>query len=155
MLSIRIDVPHFQDQLKKFKRTDSSESSNSSLASFGGISAILGRHNNAAKKKLASQTPHPHPHHPPVFRTDSNTVSISRGYVVHEDNGLARSPEQSRPERSAAAGASVVTVSGPNTTTSSTELGATVTVSTNASRSDNEVAIIVGGRRDSTTTAVR
>lgn len=47
-----LSVPPMHDQFKKFRRTDSSESSNSSLASFGGLSAILSRNNS---KKRARQ----------------------------------------------------------------------------------------------------
>ena len=53
-----LSVPPFQDHFgKKFKRTDSSESSNSSLASFG---QIFGRKNSHKKVAAAHKQPHPH-----------------------------------------------------------------------------------------------
>ena len=78
-----------QEKFNKFRRTDSSESSNSSLASFGGLSAILTRNGSRSKKRAHSADKYHHGasgvqlvSHSPIDRADSGQSVISRGYTV-------------------------------------------------------------------------
>ena len=138
-----LSVP-MQDQFKKFRRTDSSESSNSSLASFGGLSAILNRTNSKkrARQQNAAALVAGHPGapqvtlvgHSQVERADSGQSIVSRGYTVQDSAGSAGAATVVSP--AAVPGSSVVTVSG-------------------ASGKTDEVAIIVSGRKNSLTKAVR
>ena len=103
-------IPYYFLQ-KQFKRTDSNDSNNSSLASFG--LSILSR-NNSKKNQLKRQ----------VDRMDSD---ISRGFVMPPS--------------------SLATVSSP-------PLSSTEVVEVEDVKRD-EVAIVVGSRKNSATKAVR
>lgn len=126
--------PSYQDRFRPFKRTDSSESSASSLASFGGLSAILSRKDSRNNKappggihatKRALQQAHAQHQlhnnsngHSPIERIDSGQSVVSRGFVLQQ--GGDSSPEASEKAKGA-----------------------------------DEVAILVGGRKNSTTEAKR
>eukprot|EP00095_Tigriopus_kingsejongensis_P001024 maker-scaffold587_size153100-snap-gene-0.22 protein:Tk01024 transcript:maker-scaffold587_size153100-snap-gene-0.22-mRNA-1 annotation:"moladietz" len=124
-LRATISVPPSQ----KFQRTDSSESSTSSLASFGGLSGILSRANskNKNKKGLSEKTQVTIVGHTPVERHDSGQSVISRGYVVTPGEGGM---------------VTVVSTGGGGS-------------SYQAPTKNDEVSIIVSGRKDSVTEAKR
>ena len=132
------------DKLKHFKRTDSSESSNSSLASFGGgLSAIINRATNGSRKKHhlrphstdRSQSPLGQVSHPPMERNDSGQSVVSRGYTVP-------------------AGEVTVISTGGNVVPAAQ--GGVVINGEEVKRKTDEVAIVVAsGRKNSTTKAVR
>ena len=137
-------VPPFQ----KFRRTDSSESSNSSLASFGLGNLMRGVSKNkkratplaAAEKGNVSLVGGVIAHNP-IERADSGQSVISRGFTVMPgENGtitVVSTGEDAPPQQIEIAG------------------DGAATVPTTERENNDEVAIIVSGRKDSTTKAVR
>ncbi len=157
-------MPPLQDQFKKFRRTDSSESSNSSLASFGGLSAILSRTNSKKRARqqnaaaiVAGHTGAPQVTlvgHSQVERADSGQSVVSRGYTVQQqqqqqDSSGAAASSSAAGAAAAAGGAADGAAGG------AAAAGASVVTVGGASGKADEVAIIVSGRKNSLTKAVR
>merc|ERR1719266_3114475 len=125
-LSVPVSAFH-----KQFKRTDSNDSNTSSLASFG--LSLLSR-NNSKKNQLLQ-----HHSKKPAERTDSD---ISRGFVLPPSSlAMVSSPPVQHPTASRVSGFEDIVASDEGRKT--------------PEKKADEVAIVVGSRKNSMTKAVR
>ncbi len=126
---------------KQFRRTDSNDSNSSSLASFG--LNLLSR-TNSKKNQLKRA----------LQRDDSNESVISRGFVM-QPSTLATVSSPPASASGSTPGAASVSVNTGGNHVEVIQVVDSTSASTERNGKKDEVAIVVGSRKNSMTKAVR